>query len=188
MKVVSVTAAAVSIAGLVAAGCVHEQLPRPTAGDIARINQAADENHWLRVEYVEPIASTAGVHVVKPIGIESIDADHVVFRTQAGEMRLVPSDMVRGVTVKQRLGGIAGGASLGLAGGALVAFTFYLLASIGSGGGFPDSGERTPCDDPCVARGVAPLVLIPAVAGAIAGYFVGARQTFDFGSHPGPSR
>jgi hypothetical protein len=57
-----------------------------------------------------------------------------------------------------------------------------LLASAVHPGGFPDSSDPNPppCDS-CVAKFVAFFVGVPTVVGAIVGYFMGGRRTFDFG-------
>jgi hypothetical protein len=180
---VRVIAVASATIGLLLGGCEHQQLPLPlSAANVAQINEAAQENHWLRVEYVEPIATKEDMHVTRPTGIASADAVEIGFRTRSGDVETIPMELVKGVTVKDRAAGVAAGAGIGLGAGVLVVGGLFLLASAVNRGSFPDSGDQNPppCDS-CVAKSVAFLVGVPTVVGCIVGYFVGSRRTFDFG-------
>ena len=182
-------AAAVALLG---AGCAHERVGRPpSTGEIGYINQEAEQRGWFRIVYDEPpdracaagscgeaIAAWRGFEVVEPIGLVAADPAWITFRTAAGEERAVPADLVAGVSVRDRPRGAAIGAGVGLAWGALTVAALYLLAAI-----LPaDPGApREPCDDTCVARGLAGYFIVPTAVGAAIGYLVGARRTFDFG-------
>jgi hypothetical protein len=167
------------VAALAVGGaCAHEQLPRPPGpADLARINETAEANHWFRVEYVEPLAAESNAHVARPIGIDSADAGEIGFRTWRDTVELVPTEMVNGVTVKERGSGVAAGAGLGLAAG--VVFVGALLAAKYAFLG--DIWATQPSCRNCVAKGIAGGLLLPTLIGGIAGYFVGYRKTFDFG-------
>jgi len=60
-----------------AAGCMHEQLAwPPTRDDIQSINEAAGaRNGWMRVQYVEPLATHQGAHVHAPTAIAAVDLE-----------------------------------------------------------------------------------------------------------------
>jgi hypothetical protein len=186
MRVISSVAAAI---GLIVGGCAHEQVPTPLApADVARINEAAESNNWFRVEYVEPLATREDVHVVRPIGIESADAAEIGFRTRAGEVDYVPTEMVQGVTVKERGRGTATGAVIGLAAGGLFLGALALLAyELSRGGGFPDSDGPMPPSCGNCAKTFTFVLVTPTLIGAIVGTFVGSRRTFDFGPRGEPS-
>lgn len=180
MSISRVVTAGLASLALLAGGCAHEQLPwPPAASDVRRINEAAEANQWLRVDYVEPIASLQGVHAGKVIGIESLDENHVAFRTAAGETRLVPSEIVRGVGVKEPARGAAIGAGAGLGVGALMIGSLFVLAVALAGPDDPTAPQPS-CDGGCIAKTMVPLLVIPTIVGAVAGYFVGARRTFQF--------
>ena len=68
IRVMRPVAATLAAFGLLAAGCVHEQVAwPPTRQDIRRINAGADAHGgWLRAEYVEPLATYQGVYVKDP--------------------------------------------------------------------------------------------------------------------------
>jgi hypothetical protein len=87
--------------------------------------------------------------------------------------------VVKGLTVKERGAGAAAGAGIGLGAGALFVGGVALLASAISGGGFPDSGDPMPPSDGSIAKFVAFFTVTPAIVGAMVGYFVGGRRTFD---------
>lgn len=177
-----ITAVASATIALLLGGCEHEQLPLPlTAANVARINETAQQNRWFRVEYVEPLATTEDVHVTRPAGIASADAIEIAFRTRAGDVETIPIDLVKGVTVKERASGAAAGAGIGLGAGLLVVGGIALLASAVQPGAFPDSGDPQPPSDGSVEKAVAFFVGVPTVVGAIVGYCVGSRRTFDFG-------
>src|SRR5262245_51208816 len=107
-----VVVAVTATLGLLLGGCVvHEPAGVPLSpGEVERINGAARENRWRRVEYVEPIATKEGVHVDRPSTIASADGAEIGFRTRAGDIETVPTAMVKGLTVKERGAGAATGA------------------------------------------------------------------------------
>jgi len=181
MRPIARLIAAVAASGLLAGGCFHEQVAwPPTPADIERINDAGESNRWFRVDYVEPLATAQGARIGYPIAIESVDDERITFRTKYGQIRAVPTEMVKGVTVKERAGGVAAGAGLGLGVGALFVGGLYALAWVLSGPDDPSAPKST-CDDACVARTVVPMLTIPTVAGAIIGYIVGGRRSFVLG-------
>src|SRR4029078_2222128 len=142
-------------------GCFHEQVAwPPTPADIARINDAGEANNWFRVDYVEPLATAQGAPIGYPIAIESVDDERIAFRNRYGQIHAVPTEMVKGVTVKERAGGggAAGGGRRG--GGGLMVGGLYLLAVVLTGPDDP-SAPSHPCDGACVAKTVVPILLIP---------------------------
>ncbi|HEY7370872.1 MAG TPA: hypothetical protein VIF57_01755 [Polyangia bacterium] len=162
---------------LLAAGCAHEYLPRPPPpADIARVNEAAADNDWFRVEYVEPLPPGTDLPVERPIGIASADDRQISLVTRAGDVKTLPAQLVRGVTVKERAPGALYGGLAGLGWGALAIGGLYLLANLGpEEPGVPAS----PCDAGCKAKVFVPLMVVPTIIGAIVGYFVGGRRTFE---------
>jgi hypothetical protein len=177
MRAVSATAAMVGSICLFGAGCAHE-FPAwpPPAADIQRINEAAEDDHWLRVEYIEPIASMQGRHVDRPIRIESLNDDEIRFRTATGETRPVPLDLVSGVTVKDRKRGAFVGTGAGVALALTEVAAWYWLAHTGcegSNAGF--QGEI------CSGRIAIVLVVPTVLAGMGLGYLIGGRRTFHLG-------
>ena len=158
--------------GLVAGGCAHPLPWPPLAADVARINKEAHaEDGYLRIEYVDPIASRWDAHNLRAVAIESIDDDYIGFRTREGEISLLPSERVSGVTVKDRdLGGLIGAGLGTLAGAGLIAGG-WLLAGVG--GGFDRCILY--CDGKAIVMGLA----IPAFVGMVAGYAVSGRKTYE---------
>jgi hypothetical protein len=183
MRFLAVASATLS---LLLGGCVvHEPVAVPLSpGDVERINGVASENHWLRVEYVEPIATQAGEHVDRPTAIASFDAVEIGFHTRAGDVETIPTAMVKGLTVKERGAGAAAGAGIGLGAGALVVGLAVLASSALSRGGWPDSDPNRPSSSSSDAddtKAAIFFLVTPAIVGGIVGYFVGGRRTFDFG-------
>ena len=181
MRAIASLTTAVAATGLLAGGCFHEQVAwPPTPADIARINDAGEANNWFRVDYVEPLATAQGARIGYPIAIESVDDERIAFRNRYGQIHAVPTEMVKGVTVKERAGGVAAGAGAGLGVGGLMVGGLYLLAVVLTGPDDP-SAPSHPCDGACVAKTVVPILVIPTVVGGIIGYFVGGRRTFVLG-------
>ena len=154
--------------GVAAGGCAHQLPWPPTPEDVARINKEAhEEDGYLRIEYVDPIASHWDAHNLRAVAIEAIGDDYISFRTREKEIQLVPSDRVSGVTVKDRdRGGLIGaglGAAAGAAGmaGGLLLFGFDL--------GSHDS-----------AKAVAMSAGMAAFVGLVTGYAVSGRKTYEF--------
>src|SRR6187401_979469 len=110
MRLARVIASLVASVGVVAGGCAHQLPWPPTAEDVARINKEAhEEDGYMRIEYVDPIASDWDAHNLRAVAIEAIDDDYISFRTRQKDIQLLPSERVRGVTVKDRdLGGLIG--------------------------------------------------------------------------------
>jgi hypothetical protein len=163
---------------LMAGACAHEYVPKPPLpADIDRINEAAADNDWFRVEYVEPLPPGEDLPVRRPIAIASADDRHISLATRAGDVKAVPSELVWGVTVKERAPGALYGALAGLVWGAVTIGGLYVLANLG-----PEdpTAPVSSCDIGCKARVFVPLLVVPAVVGAVIGYFVGGRRTFDF--------
>jgi hypothetical protein len=160
---------------LVAGGCAHQLPWPPTPADVARINQEAHaEDGYLRIEYVDPIASHWDAHNLRAVAIESIDDDYIGFRTREGETSLLPSDRVLGVTVKDRdLGGLIGVGLGTLAGAGLIAGEWLFLAAIDV-----DGFDR--CFLYCNASAVAFGLAVPAFIGLVTGYAVSGRKTYEF--------
>jgi hypothetical protein len=173
MRLARVIASLVASAGVVAGGCAHQLPWPPTPDDVARINKEAhDEDGYLRIEYVDPIASHWDAHNLRVVAIEAIDRDYISFRTRDDEIQLLPSERVSGLTVKDRdLGGLIG-VGLGVAaGGAIVAADWLVLGHMqGLNGCF------LYCDAKAVAWGLA----IPAFIGLVTGYAVSGRKTYEF--------
>ncbi len=148
------------------AGCAHEHGPwPPPPADVARINDAArEEIGYLRVEYIDPYAHKSETPEMKPIRIEAVDPDTITFRTRAGGTRLVPAELVAGVTVKDRdLGGLVGvGIGLGAAAAELGALWFI---------------DPVGC---CNGKTIAVAAGINAFIGLVIGYAVSGRRTFHF--------
>ena len=180
MRVIAVASATI---GLLLGGCVHERLARPlTPGDVERINDGATSNNWFRVEYVEPIATEAKMHVPRPVGLASVDAVEIGIRTWTGAVEIIPTEMVTGVTVKDRARGVAAGAGLGLAAGALFIGAVFAVAYAFPDLGWPDTNGAAPPDcESCRAKGITAALLLPAAIGGVVGYFVGSRRTYDLG-------
>jgi hypothetical protein len=162
---------------LVAGGCAHEYLPKPPLpADIDRINAAAADNDWLRVDYVEPLPPGTDLPVKGPIAIASADDRGISLVTRAGDVKTVPAELISGVTVKERAPGALTGGLAGLGWGAVAIGGLYVLANLG-----PEdpTAPDTSCGVGCKAKVFVPLMVVPAVIGAIAGYFVGGRRTFE---------
>ena len=175
VRTVHVTAVMVASVSLLAAGCGHTLVWPPSPAEVARINQdAADENGWLRVEYVEPIPRAQRV---EPVAIEAVAATHVVFRTKTGEPRLVGIDAFKGVTIKDRVLGV------GIWGGGLTAaMTALVLAYWHEGHTFDRyPGNCFGCGDP---EFFAVMVGGAALVGVILGYALGIRRTYTFTGRP----
>ena len=80
-----------------------------------------------------PAGEGQDAHDLRAVAIESIDDDYIGFRTREGEKSLLPSERVRGVTVKDRdRGGLIGAGRGTLAGAGLIAGD-WLLAGGGVG-------------------------------------------------------
>jgi hypothetical protein len=178
MRFAPAIVALVTSSGLLAAGCAHELVPQPPLpGDVLRINEAAADNDWFRVEYVEPLAAAEGVRVERPIAIAGVDERRISLRTRAGDVQTIPLELVRGVTVKERAPAVKVGALAGLAWGVLVIGGLWLLGHLGP----EDPGAPPPrCDGGCQAKMFVPLLGVPTLIGGVVGYFVGGRRTFDF--------
>jgi hypothetical protein len=186
IPVMAVKVTALAALGALAGGCtLHEQVLRPpTAADIARINEtSASTNSWLRVEYVEPIASAQSVRVWQPAAIAAADVDRIDFRTREGAVQSVPTALVKGVTVKERPTGAAWGAGIGLASGAALFGAVYFLAThvIPHDEG---SSSNWDCDRGCFATRIVPTVAVVGAIGGLIGYAIGARRTFEFAGGP----
>jgi hypothetical protein len=170
MRIARVIGSLLASVGVVAGGCAHQLPWPPTPDDVARINQEAhEEDGYLRIEYVDPIASDWDAHNLKAVAIESIDDDDISFRTREKKIELLPSERVRGVTVKDRDRGGLIGAGLGAAAGAGVVAGIWLVWS-----GLNDSPSYV---DP---KAVAIAVAIPAFVGLVVGYAVSGRKTYEF--------
>jgi hypothetical protein len=181
MRFLAVASVTVSLA---LGGCVaHEPVGVPLSpGEVERINGVARENHWLRVEYVEPIATKQDAHVDRPSTIASVDDVAIGFRTRAGDVDTVPTAMVKGLTVKERAPGVSAGVGIGLGAGALVLGLAALASASLSRGGWPDSDPNRPSSPPSdadTAKTAIFFLVTPAIVGGIVGYFVGGRRTFD---------
>ena len=179
IRVMRPVAATLAAFGLLAAGCVHEQVAwPPTRQDIRRINAGADAHGgWLRVEYVEPLATYQGVYVKDPVAIEAVDLDRIAFQTRDGTVQPIPIATVKGVTVKERGTGALIGAGIGLAGSAVVLGLAYLIAELRWHNTWNPSCD-TDCRSAVVGSGI---VIWPAAIGAVVGYFIRGRRTFDLG-------
>jgi hypothetical protein len=173
MRFLRATGSLLICVGLVAGGCAH-QLPWPPApADVAQINKEAHaEDGYLRIEYVDPIASNWDAHNLRAVAIESIDDDYIAFRTREGEISLLPSERVRGVTVKDRDRGGLIGAGLGALAGAGGMAGVWLL--------FGDTEGVDLCRLYCDAKGIAASLAIPAFVGLVVGYAVSGRKTYEF--------
>ena len=168
MRLARVIASLVASVGIVTGGCAHQLPWPPTAEDVARINKEAhDDEGYMRIEYVDPIASDWDAHNLRAVAIEAIDDDYISFRTRQKDIQLVPSDRVSGVTVKDRdLGGLIGlglGAAAGAAGMVAVELLFGL--DLGS-----DDSKKS----------IAMYAGMMAFAGLVVGYAVSGRKTYEF--------
>jgi hypothetical protein len=184
------TVAAVALAASLwpAIGCAHEQLPwPPPAEDIARINEAAKAKPYLRVQFIEPIPPARGVASAPALSIESIDDARIAFRSTAGTVVTFPSEAVKGVSVRDPRRGALIGTGIGAALGAVVA----ALPTVGKcvfDNILPDhssaNAPRPSCTRDFDGEDAGVAVAVGALLGAVAGYFIGARRTFDFGRVP----
>jgi hypothetical protein len=172
---IPVTAVVVASVSLLAAGCGHTLAWPLTPADVNRINEeAARENGWLRVEYVEPIPRAQRV---EPIAIAAADVRNIEFRTKDGDTRFVQADAIEGVTVKDRaLGALLWGGGFAAVMGAL------LLYYLDMGGAFDEDRRACwSCENAAVAGYLAGSV---ALAGAVFGYALGVRRTYTFTGRP----
>jgi hypothetical protein len=188
-RLVPVTAAIVClVVAMAMPGCGHQLAWPPTAADVARINKEAhDEDGYMRIEYVDPIASDWDAHNVRAVAIDSIKDDYIGFRTREAEISLVPSARVRGITVKDRdVGGLIG-AGLGAAAGAAIVAGFWLVSLVGVGpparGGTEPSRTSETCSLGCAATFIGVTVGITTFVGLVVGYAVSGRKTYEFGAH-----
>jgi hypothetical protein len=179
MRFARVMVAALAAAGTAAGGCAHERLPWPPPPDqIERINEGArEEKGYLRVEYVEPIASRAGVKVIKPIAIASIDDEQIAFRTRAGETQAVPTPLVRAVAIRDRGRGGLLGALAGIGVGLVTLGATWSVTRTGAVG-------TDGCIHFCNPREVAADLVLTAAVGWVIGYVIAGRRTFHFDRTP----
>jgi hypothetical protein len=179
IRVMDARVAVLAAAGLLAAGCMHEQLAwPPRTEDIQSINEAAGaRNGWFQVEYVEPLATDQGAHVHSPKAIAAVDLEHIAFQTRDGEIQRIPIATVRSVIVYERGTGALIGAGIGLAGGAAVLAVIELVASRSE-----QSAQQSGvvCEKDCAGQ-AASLLVSSAVVGAVVGYLVGARLIYEVG-------
>ena len=172
------TVALLAASSMGAAGCMHEQLAWPPAReDIQSINEdAGARNGWMRVQYVEPLATYQGAHVNAPKAIAAVDPDRITFETRDGDTQQIPIATVRSVTVVERGTGALIGGAIGLAGGAAVLAIINLVIVP-----YDKSDQsRLGCEKDCVS-GFASLLVTTALVGAAAGYLVGARLIYERG-------
>ena len=168
MHLARVIASLLASVGVVAGGCAHQLPWPPTPDDVARINhEAHEEDGYLRIEYVDPIASDWDAHNLRAVAIESIDDDYISFRTREKEIQLVPSERVSGVTVKDRDRGGLIGLGLGAAVGAASMVGVLLLFGL-------DLGSHDS------AKAVAMSAGMIAFVGLVVGYAVSGRKTYEF--------
>lgn len=175
MRISHVIAVMVASVSLLAAGCGHTVVWPPSAAEVNRINEeAARENGWLRVEYVEPIPRARRV---EPIAIAGVGATHIAFRTKTEETRIVPVETIEGVTVKDRvLGAALWTSGLATAMSALVLFYWYPDGMFEGG-----PASCVGCGDPGF---FGLMVGSAALGGAILGYAIGIRRTYTFTGRP----
>jgi hypothetical protein len=172
MRLVFMAAALVASISPLASGCAHEQTARPpTASDIARINEAAADNHWFRIEYVKPIPSR-DVRVERPIGIELLAGGEIGFRTAAGEIEQLPSTMLTGVTVKDRGRGVLIGTGIGTAAVMVELAAWYWLKSAPGSCQTPDGGILSDICRSTFVKGTAAAMVL---AGAGLGYLISGK-------------
>jgi len=177
----STTAALIASTGLLAAGCAHDRMAwPPTATDIQRINEAAQDNHWLRVEYVSPIPSP-NLRVGRPTGIASVDNDEIGFLVADGETSKLPARLVTGVTVKDRGRGTLIGASIGTAAAIVELAAWFWVKSDWDRRGGCGSPAVDLSGDICETSTYIGFGAVMILTGAALGYLIGSRRTFDFG-------
>jgi len=176
IRVVDARLAALAVVSLLG-GCAHEPIVWPPApADMAPIHQAAYDDAWLRVDFVDPIAARRELgDELKLKGIVWIDDEQIIFRNRAEELLPVPAERIRGLTVKDRDRGGLIGALIGAgAGGAAILATWYLFGVIGD-----DSAGRGTCTA-CDAKFIAGVVASTALLGMIVGYWISGGRSYDF--------
>jgi hypothetical protein len=168
--------AAVSVLG----GCAHERIAwPPKPAEVAEISHAAYDELFLHVDFVDPAAARREVGELDQLklkGIVWLDDTQIIFREQDDDLLPVQAEKVRSLTVKDRdRGGFIGALGGTAAMSALVLGYWYLFGKWGNSPLGPADCTFA-CDNPTLPY----FAAIGAVGGALLGYMISGKRTYEF--------